>query len=51
MKNYLTDEPELCFHAKKTTMRQNFEKVCVDFSFQKKCRNCFVSSLLMPDFV
>jgi hypothetical protein len=35
MKNSLADEPELCFCAKKTTRRQNFEKVGVDF-FKKK---------------
>jgi hypothetical protein len=31
MKNYLTDEPEpeLCFYAKTTRRRQNFEKVGV----------------------
>jgi hypothetical protein len=49
MKNSLTDEPELCFYAKKTTRRQNFEKLWVDF--KKKFRNFFVSSLLMPDLV
>jgi hypothetical protein len=27
MKNSLTDEPELCFYAKTTRRRQNFEKV------------------------
>jgi hypothetical protein len=26
MKNSLTDEPELCYYAKKTTRRQSFEK-------------------------
>jgi hypothetical protein len=36
MKNSLTDEPELCFYAKKTTRRQNFEKVGVDLLFHKK---------------
>jgi hypothetical protein len=50
MKNSLTDEPELYFYAKKRARRQNFEKVWVDFS-NKKIRNFFVSSLLMPDFV
>jgi hypothetical protein len=30
MKNSLTDETELCFYAKKTTRRQNFEKVGKD---------------------
>jgi hypothetical protein len=42
MKNFLTDEPELCFCAKKTTRRQNFEKVGVDLLFQRKFRNFFV---------
>jgi hypothetical protein len=36
MKNSLTDEPELCFYAIKTTRRQNFEKVGVDYLPQKK---------------
>jgi hypothetical protein len=35
MKNSLTDEPELCFYAKKTTRRQNFEREVVDFLFKK----------------
>jgi hypothetical protein len=30
-KNSLTDEPELCVYAKKTTRRQNFEKEGVDY--------------------
>jgi hypothetical protein len=42
MKNSLTDEPELCFYAKKTTRRQNFEKGGVDLLFQKNFRNFFV---------
>jgi hypothetical protein len=36
MKNSFTDEPELCFYAKKTTRRQNFEKVGMDYLFLKK---------------
>jgi hypothetical protein len=36
VKNSLTDEPEICFYAKKTTRRQNFEKVRVDFSLKRK---------------
>ena len=46
MKNSLTDEPELCFYAKKTTRRQNFEKVGVDLLFQKKNLETF----LFPHF-
>ncbi len=34
MKNSLTDEPELCFYAKTTRRRQNFEKVGVALLFQ-----------------
>jgi hypothetical protein len=41
MKNSLTDEPELCFYAKKTTRRQNLEKVGVEFLFQKKIWKLF----------
>jgi hypothetical protein len=51
MKNSLTDEPELCFYAKKTPRRQNFEKVGVDYYFKKKFRNFLVFSLLMPVFI
>jgi hypothetical protein len=51
MKDSLTDEPELCFYAKKTTRRQNFDKVGEDFFFKKKFRNFLVYSLLMPVFV
>jgi hypothetical protein len=35
----------------KNNKEQNFEKVGVDFLFQKKIRNFLVYSLLMPDFV
>jgi hypothetical protein len=35
MKNSPTNEPELCFYAKKTTRRHNFEKVGVDFLLKK----------------
>jgi hypothetical protein len=36
MKNSLTDEPELCFYAKKTTRRQNFVKLGGGFFISKK---------------
>jgi hypothetical protein len=45
MKNSLTDEPELCFYAKKTTRRQNFEKQGWIFYFKKK-----LETFLFPHF-
>jgi hypothetical protein len=45
MKNSLTGEPELCFYAKKTTRRQSFEKVGVDFYFKKN-----LETFLFPHF-
>ena len=45
MKNSLTDEPELCFYAKTTRRRQNFEKVGVAILFQNLIQKLFCFNL------